>query len=300
MTSAGAPGAVSAGRGAVPALAILASMISVNVGAAFAKGLFPLVGSAGVTALRVGLAGILLLAFWRPWRRLPSLPDARNLLVYGLMLGCMNLTIYAAFARIPIGVAIAIEVTGPLALVLLSSRRPRDVAWVACAAVGLWLLSPLYGGAAGAGADAAALDPAGVAWALAAAFCWAMYIVFGKRVSTLEGGHAVAWGMLVASLCVVPVGVAQAGGTLFTPAVLGAGLLVAVLSSILPYSLEMMALSRLPRRLFGILVSAGPAIGALAGWAVLGERLSAVQWVAIALIIAATGGSAATAGRRQG
>lgn len=295
MTSAGAPGAAAAGRSAVPALAILASMISVNVGAAFAKGLFPLVGSAGVTAVRVGLAAILLLAFWRPWRRLPSLPDARNLLVYGLMLGCMNLTIYAAFARIPIGVAIAIEVTGPLALVLLSSRRPRDVAWVACAAAGLWLLSPLYGGA---GAGSAALDPVGVAWALAAAFCWAMYIVFGKRVSTLEGGHAVAWGMLVASLCTVPVGVAQAGSALFAPAVLAAGLAVAVLSSILPYSLEMMALSRLPRRLFGILVSAGPAIGALAGWAVLGERLSTVQWVAIGLIIAATGGSAATAGRK--
>lgn len=274
-----------------PALAILASMISVNVGAAFAKGLFPLVGSAGVTALRVGLAACLLLAFWRPWRRLPSRADARNLLVYGLMLGCMNLTIYAAFARIPIGVAIAIEVTGPLALVLLSSRRPLDVAWVACAAVGLWLLSPLYGGGV-------ALDPVGVAWALAAAFCWAMYIVFGKRVSTLEGGHAVAWGMLVASLCAVPVGIAQAGSALFTPAVLAAGLAVAVLSSILPYSLEMAALARLPRRLFGILVSAGPAIGALAGYFVLGERLSSVQWLAIALIIAATAGSAATANRQ--
>ena len=273
-----------------PALAILGSMISVNVGAAFAKGLFPQVGPAGVTALRVGLAACLLLAFWRPWRRLPGRADARNLLIYGLMLGCMNLTIYAAFARIPIGVAIAIEVTGPLALVLLSSRRPRDVAWVACAAVGLWLLSPLHAG----GAE---LDPIGVAWALAAAFCWAMYIVFGKRVSTLEGGHAVAWGMLVASLCAVPAGLAQAGPALFAPGVLAAGLAVAVLSSLLPYSLEMAALARLPRRVFGILVSAGPAIGALAGYAVLGERLSTVQWLAIALIIAATGGSAATANR---
>ncbi|MGX4641556.1 EamA family transporter [Massilia sp. SYSU DXS3249] len=273
-----------------PAFAILASMVSVNVGAAFAKGLFPLVGPAGVTALRVGLGACLLLAFWRPWRRLPSRADARNLLVYGLMLGCMNLTIYAAFARIPIGVAIAIEVTGPLALVLLSSRRALDVAWVACAAVGLWLLSPLYGGGA-------PLDPIGVAWALGAAFCWAMYIVFGKRVSTLEGGHAVAWGMLVASLCAVPVGLAQSGNALFSPAVLAMGLAVAVLSSILPYSLEMAALARLPRRVFGILVSAGPAIGALAGYVVLGESLSTVQWLAIALIIAATSGSAATAGR---
>ena len=274
-----------------PALAILASMVSVNVGAAFAKGLFPLVGPAGVTALRVGLAACLLLLFWRPWRRLPSRADARNLLVYGLMLGCMNLTIYAAFARIPIGVAIAIEVTGPLALVLLSSRRASDVAWVACAALGLWLLSPLHAG------SSAPLDPIGVAWALAAAFCWAMYIVFGKRVSTLEGGHAVAWGMLAASLCAVPLGVAQAGGALFTPTVLAAGLAVALLSSILPYSLEMAALARLPRRVFGILISAGPAIGALAGYFVLGELLSGVQWLAIALIVVATAGSAATAGR---
>ena len=285
-----APAAAQPVRTLGPGLAILASMVSVNVGAAFAKGLFPVVGSAGVTALRVGLAACLLAAFWRPWRRRPARADALNLLVYGLMLGCMNLAIYAAFARIPIGVAIAIEVTGPLALVLLSSRRPRDVAWVACAAVGLWLLSPLHAGGA-------SLDPVGVAWALGAAFCWAMYIVFGKRVSTLEGGHAVAWGMLVASLCAVPVGVAQAGSALFTPAVLAAGLGVAVLSSILPYSLEMAALARLPRRVFGILVSAGPAIGALAGWFVLGEQLSGVQWLAIGLIIAATGGSAATAGR---
>ncbi|QNB01364.1 EamA family transporter [Massilia sp. Se16.2.3] len=265
-------------------------MVSVNIGAAFAKTLFPLVGSAGVTALRVGLAACLLAAFWRPWRVRPARADAFNLLVYGLMLGCMNLTIYAAFARIPIGVAIAIEVTGPLALVLLSSRRPRDVAWVACAAVGLWLLLPLRAGVAG-------LDPIGVAWALAAAVCWAMYIVFGKRVSTLRGGHAVAWGMLVASCLAVPVGLAQAGSVLLTPDVLAIGLAVAVLSSILPYSLEMMALARLPRRVFGILVSAGPAIGALAGWTVLGEMLTTVQWLAIGLIIVATAGSAATAGR---
>ena len=274
----------------LPGLAILGSMVSVNIGAAFAKTLFPLIGSAGVTALRVGLAACLLAAFWRPWRVRPARADAINLLVYGLMLGCMNLTIYAAFARIPIGVAIAIEVTGPLALVLLSSRRPRDVAWVGCAAFGLWLLLPL-------GGTGAALDPLGVLWALAAAFCWAMYIVFGKRVSTLRGGHAVAWGMLVASLLAVPAGVAQAGGALFTPQVLGIGLAVALLSSILPYSLEMMALSRLPRRVFGILVSAGPAIGALAGFVVLGEMLTLVQWLAIGLIIAATAGSAATAGR---
>jgi len=124
-----------------------------------------------------------------------------------------------------------------------------------------------------------------------------MYIVFGKRVSTLKGGHVVAWGMLVAALCTVPVGIAQAGPALFTLPVLLGGLMVALLSSILPYSLEMMALSRLPRRVFGILVSAGPAVGALAGFFVLGEVLSTTQWLAIAMIVAATAGSAATAGK---
>lgn len=272
-----------------PFLAIVGSLVSVNVGAAYAKGLFPLVGSAGITATRVGLASILLLAFWRPWRARLARADAINVAIYGVMLGMMNLLIYAAFARIPIGIAIAIEVIGPLAVVVLSSRHARDFIWVACAAFGLWLLAPSAG--------SAPLDLLGVAAALGAGFCWAMYIVFGKRVSTLRGGHVVAWGMLAAALCTVPVGIAQAGAALFAPQVLAGGLMVALLSSILPYSLEMMALSRLPRRVFGILVSAGPAVGALAGFVVLGEVLSTTQWLAIGMIVVATAGSAATAGR---
>ncbi|MGI4720059.1 MAG: EamA family transporter [Janthinobacterium lividum] len=275
-----------------PGLAILASMVSVNAGAAWAKHLFPLVGAQGVTAVRVGLAAAIMLAVVRPWRALPARRDALNLLVYGLMLGCMNLLIYGAFARIPIGVAVAIEVVGPLGVVVLSSRRARDFGWVLLAALGLWLLAPVHDGVP-------PLDPVGVAYALGAAFCWAMYIVFGKRVSTLNGGHAVAWGMLAAALFTVPVGVAHAGGALLLPSVLAGGLAVAVLSSALPYSLEMAALKRLPRRVFGILVSAGPAFAALAGWVVLGEMLTARQWLAIALVIVACGGAAATAGRKS-
>jgi len=285
MSQAAAPG-----RAFAPFLAIVGSLISVNVGAAYAKGLFPLVGSAGITAVRVGLASLFLMAFWRPWRAPLARADAVNVAIYGVMLGMMNLLIYAAFARIPIGVAIAIEVIGPLAVVVLSSRHLRDFLWVGCAAFGLWLLAPTN-------ANAAALDPLGVAAAAGAGFCWGMYIVFGKRVSTLKGGHVVAWGMLVAALCTVPVGIAQAGPALFTPKVLAGGLMVALLSSILPYSLEMMALSRLPRRVFGILVSAGPAVGALAGFFVLGEVLSTTQWLAIGMIVVATAGSAATAGK---
>lgn len=273
-----------------PSLAILTSMVSVNAGAAWAKHLFPLVGSEGVTAVRVGLAALIMLAVVRPWRTLPARRDALNLAVYGLMLGCMNLLIYGAFARIPIGIAVAIEVVGPLGVVVLSSRRARDIGWVLLAALGLWLLAPVHEGVP-------PLDPAGVAYALGAAFCWAMYIVFGKRVSTLNGGQAVAWGMLAAALFTVPVGVVHAGADLLLPSVLAGGLAVAVLSSALPYSLEMAALARLPRRVFGILVSAGPAFAALAGWVVLGERLTGMQWLAIALVILACGGAAATARR---
>lgn len=276
-----------------PGLAILASMVSVNAGAAWAKGLFPLVGSEGVTAVRVGLAAVLMLAIVRPWRTLPARRDACNLLVYGLMLGCMNLLIYGAFARIPIGVAVAIEVVGPLAVVVLSSRRARDFAWVALAAFGLWLLAPFHDGVP-------PLDPLGVLYALGAAFCWAMYIVFGKRVSGMNGSQAVAWGLLAAALFTVPVGVFHAGAGLLDVRVLAGGLAVAVLSSALPYSLEMAALARLPQRVFGILVSAGPAFAALAGYLVLGERLTGMQWLAIALVVFACGGAAATARRVGG
>lgn len=294
MSQAGAADGTPGGTGGAlgPGLAILASMVSVNAGAAWAKHLFPLVGAQGVTAVRVGLAAAIMLAVVRPWRALPARRDALNLLVYGLMLGCMNLLIYGAFARIPIGVAVAIEVVGPLGVVVLSSRRARDFGWVLLAALGLWLLAPVHDGVP-------PLDPVGVAYALGAAFCWAMYIVFGKRVSTLNGGHAVAWGMLAAALFTVPVGVAHAGGALLLPSVLAGGLAVAVLSSALPYSLEMAALKRLPRRVFGILVSAGPAFAALAGWVVLGEMLTALQWLAIALVIVACGGAAATAGKKS-
>ncbi|MDQ7990544.1 MAG: EamA family transporter [Candidatus Dactylopiibacterium sp.] len=264
------------------------ALILQNVGAALAKQLFPLVGAEGVTALRVGISALVLLAFWRPWRGACRRADAPALVLYGLGMGCMNLFIYHAFARIPIGIAVAIEVSGPLAVVLASSRRARDFAWLGCVAGGLFLLLPLT-------SHHAALDPLGVAWAVAAAACWALYIVAGKRVSHLPGGHAVAWGMTAAAAFAVPLGVTHAGGALFTPTVLGVGLAIALLSSTLPYSLEMAALRRLPRRVFGMLVSTAPAIAALAGWSVLGERLDVPQSLGIALVVAASLGSAAGA-----
>jgi inner membrane transporter RhtA len=266
-------------------------MVSTYAGAAFAKQLFPLVGSEGVVALRVGLSALLLAAFTRPWRVLPSRAELPTLLLYGLTLGCMNLLIYRAFARIPIGIAVSIEVMGPLAVVLLSSRRARDFVWVAAASFGLWLLLPLKNGSG-------ALDPLGVACAAGAAFCWALYIVFGKRASQTQSSGTVAWGMLAASVFIVPIGAATTGSALLSPSVLMAGFAVAVLSSAAPYTLEMIALRRLPRRVFGILVSASPAVAALAGFAVLGERLSNVQWLGIGLVILACGATAASAEQR--
>ncbi len=273
----------------MPLAALAASLVSQNLGAAIAKSLFPVVGVEGMTALRVGLSALLLLAFWRPWRLPVARRDIVNLVIYGAMLGGMNLCIYHAFGRIPIGIATAIETTGPLVVVLAASRRVLDVAWVVLALAGLALLLPL--------AASAPLDPIGLLFAFGAAASWALYIVFGKRVSTLVPGQAVSLGMLVAALFAVPIGVAHAGFAMLVPTTLLAGLGVALLSSAVPYSLEMAALRRMPRHVFGILVSATPAVGAACGAIVLGERLSALQWLAITCIIGACAGGAARAGR---
>jgi inner membrane transporter RhtA len=263
-------------------LFLLASLLSQYIGASSAKSLFPLVGAEGVTALRVGLSAPLLTAIWRPWRSRPSQQALRNLLVYGVTLGPMNLCIYRAMERIPIGIRtlpIALEVTGPLAVALLGSRQLRDFLWIACAAAGLAMLLPVK-------AAGAALHPLGVAYAAGAALCWALYIVFGKRASALPGGQAVA------STFTVPLGILHAGGALLMPGVLLGGLAVAVLSSAAPYSLEMLALRRLPSYVFGLVVSASPAVASLIGFIILGERLSGTQWAAITCIVCASAGSA--------
>ena len=272
----------------LPSLALLGSQISVNLGAAVAKNLFGVIGVEGITAFRVGFSALLLMAIFRPWRSPLTRRDVVNLLVYGTVMGMMNLLIYRAFNRIPIGIAVAIEVTGPLLVALLSSRRPRNIAACALAVFGLYLLLPL-------GSRAERLDPVGVGYAFGAAACWALYIVFGKRASTLRGGQAVAWGMLVASLFIVPIGVVYADASVLTPAIVLTGLVIAVLSSAVPYSLEIVALRGLPQGLFGMLSSAAPAVSALAGMLILGERLKAMQWIAIACIVLASAVSATSA-----
>jgi inner membrane transporter RhtA len=261
--------------------ALLCSQLSLNAGAAVAKHLFPLIGVEGVTAYRVGFAALLMMLVFRPWRTRLTWAQACNVAVYGSVIGLMNLLIYRSFSRIPLGIAVAIEVAGPLTVAVLSSRRPRDVAAVLLAVVGLYFLLPIHGGVE-------RLDPIGVAYAAGAAVCWALYIVFGKRVSVMHGGQSVAWGMLAASLFILPVGAWYSGAVLLTPNYMLIGLAIAVMSSALPYTLEMLSMRSLSSRTFSMFSSAAPAISALAGLAVLGEHLTPTQWLAIASIVMAS------------
>ena len=275
----------------VPLLAVLGSVIALGIGTSWAKQwLFPLVGAQGTTAVRVGLSAVLMLLLWRPWRWHLSRTDARAIALYGVALGGMNLMFYMSLRTLPFGLAVAIEFSGPLAVAIWSSRRAVDFIWVGLAIAGLAMLLPL-------GLSASALDPVGLLFALAAAVCWALYIVFGKRAGHLHAGHTVSLGLLMAAIVVVPVGIAHAGAALLTPNVLLIGLAVAAVSSAIPISLEMMALKRLPKETFGIMISMEPAVAALLAWVLLGEHLNLVQWLAIGCIVAASMGSALTARR---
>jgi inner membrane transporter RhtA len=262
------------------------AMVSFQIGATFAKQLIPTVGAAGTTALRLGLSALLLLVLQRPWRTVPSRSAWPVVLAYGVSLGAMNAVFYLALRTIPLGVAVAIEFIGPLAVAVLASRRRLDYVWVALAALGLALLLPIT-------SSGAALDRAGVFYALAAGVGWALYIVFGQKAGQAHGASASTWGLMVAALVTVPLGAADAATVLVDPALLPFGLGVAIFSSALPYTLEMVALRRLSARVFGTLMSFEPAIAALAGWVVLREHLSATQWIAIAAIISASVGAVA-------
>ena len=274
-----------------PVAALIGGILALSVGSSLAVRLFPMVGAEGTTALRAGFSAVILAIVWRPWRRALTRPAAAAILLYGVALGVMNLLFYLSLRTIPFGVAVAIEFAGPLGVATLSSRRAVDLVWIGCAVLGLSQLLPL-------GAAGGHLDPAGLLYAAAAGVAWALYIVCGQRAGRLRGGDSVAIGTAVAAVVVVPFGVARAGATLMSPDLLLLGFGVALLSSALPYSLEMYALRRLPRQTFGVLLSLEPAISACAGAVLLGETLKATQWFAVASIVAASVGSALTSARR--
>ena len=251
-----------------------------------AKHLFSAVGSLGTVALRLSFAAAVLMLVWRPSLRL----DRRTwpvVLGYGVTLGSMNLCFYLALARIPLGIAVTIEFLGPLTVALVGSRRWLDALWAVLAAAGVVLLMEGRGD----------LNLVGFLFALAAGTCWGLYILVGAALGrhTTEGS-GLALGMAVAALVAVPFGVADSGATLLRPGVLAAGFGVAMLSSVIPYSLDLEALRKLPPRVFGILMSLEPAMAALIGLIVLQESLHGSQWLAVLCVVAASAG--ATRGAR--
>ena len=267
---------------------VLAAAGSLQVGAAFAVTLFDELGPGGAAFLRLAFAALVLWAIWRP--RLEG--DLRIAGAFGVALGLMNWSIYESMDRIPLGVAVTIEFTGPLLVAVIGSRRPLDVVWVLLAAAGIVLLADPGGGS---------IDGLGVLFAFAAAGCWMAYIYLSKRAgAAFPGGSGLALAMAVGALVVLPAGIVQGGGALRRPDLLGAALVVALASSVLPYSLELEALRRMPEAVFGVLMSLQPAVAALAGFVVLGQDLGARELVAIAMVVAASAGAAGSAaGRRR-
>ncbi len=265
-----------------PSSLLVVGMITVQLGAALAINLFSSLGPAGVVFLRVGFAALMLLALYRPWRshglgavgRDGVLAGARRsdyltVVAFGLILAVMNLTFYAALDRIPLGIAVTIEFIGPLSVAVTGSRRALDVLWVALAVGGILLLAPL--GLLGA----APLDPVGLLLALGAGACWALYILLSARVGrAFSGGTGLSLAMAVGAVVLLPVGIAGAGSALLNPQLLLLGAGVALLSSVVPYSLEMAALRRISPSAFGVFMSLEPAIAALVGWLVLREAWS--------------------------
>ena len=271
----------------LPVAVILIAMLSIQSGASLAKSLFPLVGAPGVTALRIVLGTAILVAIFKPWRLRFKKEQRLPLMFYGLSLGAMNYMFYLSIQTIPLGIAVALEFTGPLAVALFSSRRPVDFIWVVLAVLGLWFLLPL-------GQNVTEIDLTGAALALGAGACWAVYILTGQRAGEEHGPATVALGSVIAAIVFVPIGMAQATASIWQWSVMPIGLAVAVLSTALPYSLEMIALTRLPTRIFGTLMSMEPALAAISGMVFLGETLTFTQTLALCSIIAASMGSTLT------
>jgi inner membrane transporter RhtA len=270
-------------RRPVPApVFVIGAAVSVQGGAAVAKSLFPELGPPGVVFLRLLFGGVVLWAFARPVLRGRSTRDLALVALLGLVLVCMNLSFYESLDRLPLGIAVTVEFVGPLGVAVAGSRRALDLVWVALAGGGILLLAAPGGGSA---------SSAGVAFALLAGCFWAAYILINERVGrAFSGGGGLALAMAVGALLLVPVGVAAAGADLLDVRVLAIGAAVAMLSSAIPYSLELEALRRTSSRVFGVLMSLEPAVAALVGLAVLGQLLGVRELAGIALVVVASVG----------
>ena len=269
-------------------LLLILAMISIQTGASFAKNLFPLAGAAGTTALRLFFATIILWSIWRPWRTKLQKLDLKYLAIYGSALGFMNLTFYFALERIPLGLAVTLEFIGPLALSIFLSRKKIDFFWAILAGVGIYMVMP-------ASELSKGLDPIGIFFALFAGFFWAFYIFFGQKASrNIHEGTATSIGMAFAALVVIPFGLGIDGSKLLDVNILPMGLFVAVLSSALPYTLEMYSLKKMPTKTFGILMSLEPAVALIVGIIFLHETLNFIQCIAIICVITASLGSSLT------
>lgn len=265
-----------------PPVIVLLAIISVQVGAALAKGLFQTIGSSGTVFLRVAFGALIFLLLWRPHIRGYTRADYILLLLFGLTIAVMNAAFYAAIARIPLGIAVTLEFVGPLGVSVLASRKRRDFLWAGLAAAGVVLLAP-FGNMT--------IDPLGVMLALLAGGCWGAYILLNVRVGrAFPGGNGLALSMSVAALVLLPLGIWNGGMTLLNPKILLLGIGVAILSTVIPFSLELEALRRLPAHVFGVLMSLEPAIAALVGFVVLRETTGLRALIALALIVIASGG----------
>lgn len=271
-----------------PVALVLLAAASVQFGAGLAKTVFDDAGPGGTVFLRVLFATVVLMAVWRPRLKGRAGRDLLLAGLFGLTLAGMNLAFYEALDRIPLGIAVTFEFVGPLGVAVASSRRVLDVLWVVLAAAGILLLSDF--------GDFGSLDVPGVGLALLAGCFWAGYIVLSARTGqAFPGGAGLALAMAAASLVLLPVGIADAGDALLEPGVLVLGAAVAMLSSAIPYSLELEALRKLPAGVFGVLLSLDPAVAALAGYVVLGEILGGRELAAIGLVVAASAGAARSA-----
>ena len=271
----------------LPVAAVVAATILFQVGASVAKGLFPAVGPTGATTMRLVLGAGMLLIVARPWRAWPAKAPLLPLIGLGLVSAGAVLFFYLAIDRLPQGVAIALQFLGPLGVAIVGSRRPSDLVWVGLAAAGVWgLVGQDLGGRAGA------LDPVGILCALAAAACWAAYILWGQTATRAFKGATPALATTIAALAVLPAGVVQAGAEMLRLDLMPLALLVALIAVAIPFSLEMYALPRLPSRTFAVLTSLEPGFGALFGLVLLHERLAPAQVAGVAAVIVAAAGAA--------